>query len=588
MASATSAGPRPRGPVDGSCALCGLFRQLAGPLFLPILAQGMGQTMAMAVLPIILSSLGASVAEIGLVVSLRKLGMFLSSVAVGMVVDAVGVRASIGVALATWCGLSAARVYAARLWLFAVCALLEGVCNTLINIAKQWCIGDAVPRAFRGRLAGGMNVCLRGSMALGPPLASALILAAGTSRGAYSGQTAMFAAALLLFIASHAVMDLRARSSASRDLEEARTLAASSSTGGAAAGSTASTPAAPPSPTSSAAADPGGGDDDSERGGAARAEEAGVDDVGGSTWSRLSRVAIPLVCIVFNNTTRELLLPLAAMAAGLSGVTTGLMLGMVLLLDTLTVPLSAALMDGVGRKASGVPCFILLGAGYCLLAISASPRGLWLSAAVLGAGNGLGGGLQTTLAADVSPPEARGKFLGVVKMMTGCAGFLGPLVCAACAQRWSLAAGCAFAAAVSIGSGLWYALIGQETLVNSAARTSPTSMAAAGCSSGPASGDFCEAASTGLQSVLGRSVWTPEGRRAPDSMGNCEAETTRSSSSSDDDGHGDDECELARQPRPQQEMPQQDAAAAAAAPPETAMRPSVTETAITYRSQQQL
>jgi MFS family permease len=70
------------------------------------------------------------------------------------------------------------------------------------------------------------------------------------------------------------------------------------------------------------------------------------------------------------------------------------------------------IMDRIGRKATIVPSFVLMGVGLAILPMVHSFPMFLLVAALLGLGHGMGSGAMMTLGSDLSPERGRSAFLG--------------------------------------------------------------------------------------------------------------------------------------------------------------------------------
>ncbi len=81
-------------------------------------------------------------------------------------------------------------------------------------------------------------------------------------------------------------------------------------------------------------------------------------------------------------------------------------------------------MDRFGRKYAIVPTFVLQAIGLALMVTTAGFAGLLATTTLIGIGNGLSSGTMMTLGADLAPPETRGEFLGVWRLI-GDVGFVG-------------------------------------------------------------------------------------------------------------------------------------------------------------------
>jgi len=113
------------------------------------------------------------------------------------------------------------------------------------------------------------------------------------------------------------------------------------------------------------------------------------------------------------------------------------------------------IMDRFGRKFASVPCFALQGLGMMLVPLAGSATGLILAASIMGVGNGLGSGVMLTLGADLAPPQERGEFLGVWRLIGDIGSSGGPIVVGAVADIFVLPA----AALVMAGAGIIAAAI---------------------------------------------------------------------------------------------------------------------------------
>ena len=127
--------------------------------------------------------------------------------------------------------------------------------------------------------------------------------------------------------------------------------------------------------------------------------------------------------------------------------------------------MAGQIMDRYGRKRAVVPGSVLLGSGLMLMAVSAAlqlPFTVFLvSLFMAGLAVSLMAGSMQTLGADVAPPEARGKFFGVNRLIAEAGSMLNPasfsLVtwlasgAAGFAGAFALMGGSAFIAAAFIG-----------------------------------------------------------------------------------------------------------------------------------------
>ena len=85
-------------------------------------------------------------------------------------------------------------------------------------------------------------------------------------------------------------------------------------------------------------------------------------------------------------------------------------------------------MDNLGRKYAIVPCFLIQTIGMALVAFTSSAAGLMVAAGIIGLANGVGSGTMMTLGADLAPPDSRGDFLGVWRLIGDVGATGAPLV----------------------------------------------------------------------------------------------------------------------------------------------------------------
>jgi MFS family permease len=153
---------------------------------------------------------------------------------------------------------------------------------------------------------------------------------------------------------------------------------------------------------------------------------------------------------------RVIIIPLyASEVLGLDVDIIGYIVSISAILDLSLFYPAGLIMDRFGRKFASVPCFALQGLGMMLVPLAGSTTGLIVAASVMGIGNGLGSGAMLTLGADLAPPEERGEFLGVWRLIGDIGSSGGPLVVGAVADIFILPA----AALVMAASGLIAATI---------------------------------------------------------------------------------------------------------------------------------
>lgn len=144
--------------------------------------------------------------------------------------------------------------------------------------------------------------------------------------------------------------------------------------------------------------------------------------------------------------SREVLLPLWATKIGVEGATIPLIFTASYLVESAVFYPVGLLMDRKGRKWAFTPFIALLALGLALIPIASTLAALTAIAMVIGLANGLGSGMNMTLASDLSPIDGRSRFLGVWRLISDVGAVGGPLLIAAVTSAATLSV-----AAVSMG-----------------------------------------------------------------------------------------------------------------------------------------
>ena len=106
-----------------------------------------------------------------------------------------------------------------------------------------------------------------------------------------------------------------------------------------------------------------------------------------------------------------------------------------------------------------------LALGLSLVPFTNTPMTLGMAALVVGVGNGLGSGINMTMGADFSPPNQRGEFLGVWRLMGDTGSFGGPILMGAIAEMFVLSTAFLLAGIVGFAGIVIIQMTVKETLV---------------------------------------------------------------------------------------------------------------------------
>jgi MFS family permease len=124
-------------------------------------------------------------------------------------------------------------------------------------------------------------------------------------------------------------------------------------------------------------------------------------------------------------------------------------------------------MDRFGRKALVVPGLTLIGAAMIFLAVTAwlhLPFGAFVGALLaLSFATSLTSGSMQTLASDVAPPHARGRFFGIWRTVGETGLFLSPAIFAVLAEQFGYSAGFAYNGATGLAAAFLLAALVPET-----------------------------------------------------------------------------------------------------------------------------
>lgn len=161
---------------------------------------------------------------------------------------------------------------------------------------------------------------------------------------------------------------------------------------------------------------------------------------------------------------RILLIPLFGHFLGLNIAAIGLIISLSALVDAALFYPVGVVMDRYGRKWTGVPCLILFSLSLVLLPMAQGFYSLLVVALLSGFANGLGTGLLLTLGSDLAPPEVRGEFLGIWRLVGDLGHAGGPLLIGVLIELATLGIAATTVAGIGlVGAAVMYGLV-DETL----------------------------------------------------------------------------------------------------------------------------
>ncbi len=180
--------------------------------------------------------------------------------------------------------------------------------------------------------------------------------------------------------------------------------------------------------------------------------------------STFGRVGLSMLALAFVRSGRMLLIPICGTILGLDESSVGLAKSASMGADMLLFYPAGLVMDRFGRKWTGVPCLSVLSLGVLVVGMASSPAWFLFGAVIAGIGNGLGAGINMTLAGDFSPREGRAEFLGVWTLMTEVGSVTSPFATGTIAAVLALGPAAAVVTSVGLAAAGYMALGVREPL----------------------------------------------------------------------------------------------------------------------------
>ncbi|MCY4109033.1 MAG: MFS transporter [Chloroflexi bacterium] len=387
-----------------------LVGRLTVPLYLPTFLLSLGQGILVPTLPLFAHSFGVSFTLVTLAIGVQGFGTLAASVPGGFLLARAGGRRVMIAGTAVVTASSLALPFSGLFPFVILYRLIGGFGVALWMVSRFAYIAEAVPLAQRGRAAalfGGTN---RAGMFVGPVIGGVLAEQVGM-------EVALLSSAAAAGLALVLVMFPGREESYSRRYVQRGSLMA---------GLLAAVRRKPWEITSA------------------------------------STAQFLIQCIRGGRTT---LLPLyGSFVIGLDVDTVGVIVGVSSLIDMVFFLPAGVIMDRFGRKFASVPAFVMLSAGMLFVAFSSDAITLFLAATLMSVGNGFGSGSMMTLGADLSPPEARGEFMGFWRLVGDSGSTGGPLLVGGVADLWGLTTAAVAVAATGALAVLTLGLFVPETL----------------------------------------------------------------------------------------------------------------------------
>ncbi|NMA76115.1 MAG: MFS transporter [Actinomycetales bacterium] len=402
-----------------------MLRGLTPSVYAPTLLEFIGLAALMPVVPLLARDLGFSIPQAAALTMIFGLASFLGPIPAGRLISRIGARGALvitGVLLVA-SNLAAFALIgpvvggdgdrAHRLVLIGL-LLVMAASIQVWQLGRQSYLGTALPPTMRARgmtLFGGV---IRIGEVIGP-LLGAIVIALGSMAWVF-----------LLFAVSSA------------------------------AGTVMIALFLPPGEAGPAPAPPGG---------ARRPRTAARSRLDRAVLRRMIAVGIGISPVMMARVNRPVIVPLLGDSLGLDPMWISIVFGVSAALEILLVLPAGTLMDRYGRAAVAVPCALLMGTGFLLLAVLGTTldgRGqgsalvaLLVPSLLIGVGNGLGAGIVMTLGIDVSPVHGRTTYLAWWNTMLGAGRLAAPLVVTGITLVAPVAVAGAATGAVCVAGGRW-------------------------------------------------------------------------------------------------------------------------------------
>ena len=400
------------------------FRSIALAAFLPTVLFSIGEGAIIPIIPVVASNLGAGLALAGFVGAMIMVGEVLGDIPSGWVVGRIGERnAMIWASLLCIVGLTVCLVSPTTLAL-TIGVFLIGIATSVFALARHAFMTGYVPLKYRARALSTLGGTFRAGWFVGPFIAAGMINLFGDAHVVFWIHiVACVSAAVVLFVVPDP-----------SEIVDAAPRAARAGSASGATASSATSAVKPPLASEPALAEVADERRDESLAGSApaprpgrvgrllRPKGQGRDEAAARTaglfptiWQNrgvLARMGLGAALIGGLRSSRTIILPLFAVAIGMSAPSTALVIGIAGAVDFFLFYTSGQIMDRFGRMWSAIPSMVGLGIAHLALAF-VTHEPLFVAVAIfMSLANGVGSGILMTLGADLAPAGGTAAFLG--------------------------------------------------------------------------------------------------------------------------------------------------------------------------------
>ncbi len=369
------------------------WRTAAIAVYGPAVLFSIGEGSVLPMIPHVAQGLGATLGVAGFVAALETVGELLGSLPTGWLIPRIGERNTMFIAAGFAFIGTASAYFAPNPAVLGIGILLIGVAAAIFQLARQALLTSTVSVEYRARSLSTLGGMFRLGITIGPFIMAALL-------GFGLGPTFSFviqAIALVLIVVLLLVVKDPDR--AARGVPERL----------------------PDKVAEALLAEP-----------IDAHPRTGMVTTMQRNWRILGTVGVGSAALMAMRQSRQMILPLWAVAIALDPATSDIIIGAAALIDFALFYTGGLVMDRFGRMWVVMPVMIGLAVGHILLAVTGVLPGpvIWFSAiaGLLALANGLGSGVVMTLAADFADKENPAPFLAIWRLLTSTGGAAAPLI----------------------------------------------------------------------------------------------------------------------------------------------------------------
>jgi len=394
------------------------WRTAAVAVYGPSVLFSVGEGSILPMIPHVAEGLGATIAVAGFIAALETVGELIGSLPTGWLIPRIGERNTMFIATGVGFAGAMASYFAPNPMVLGLGILLIGIAAAIFQLARQALLTTAVPLEFRARAMSTLGGMFRLGITIGPFLMAALL---GFGLGPDFSFVVQLVVLVLIVVLLLSVRDPE------RALQPRREL--------------------PDEVAEELIADP---IDVHPR--------TGMITTARRRWRVLGTVGVGSAALAALRQSRQMILPLWAVAIALDPDATAVIIGIAALVDFALFYTGGLVMDRFGRMWVVMPVMIGLAAGHLLLAVTGLLPGqvVWFAAVAifLALANGLGSGVVMTLAADLADRDNPAPFLALWRLMTSAGGAAAPLIVSGVTALASLPVAAVVIGAIGLG-GAW-------------------------------------------------------------------------------------------------------------------------------------